>query len=63
MIRAVTNLKAAGKTTFLCLSSSNTVFIATILEVRPIALMTTALPLYAGQEIDRPIPRDRHQPS
>jgi len=32
MIRAVTNLKAAGKTTFLCLSSSNTVFISTILK-------------------------------
>lgn len=63
MIRAVTNLKAAGKTTFLCLSSSNTVFISTILEVCSIFSTTTALPLYAGQKINRLIPRDRHQPS
>ncbi|KAF8740794.1 hypothetical protein AX14_007170 [Amanita brunnescens Koide BX004] len=32
MVRAVTNLKAAGKTTFLCLSNSNSIFISTILE-------------------------------
>jgi len=32
MVRGVTNLKAEGKTTFLCLSNSNTVFISTILE-------------------------------
>jgi len=32
MVRAVKNLKAAGKTTFLCLSNSNSIFISTILE-------------------------------
>ncbi|KAF8813816.1 hypothetical protein BYT27DRAFT_7220167 [Phlegmacium glaucopus] len=32
MVRAVTNLKAGGKTTFLCLSNANSVFISTILE-------------------------------
>lgn len=34
MIRAVTRLKAAGKTTFLCLSNANSVFISTILEAK-----------------------------
>jgi hypothetical protein len=33
MKRAVTSLKAKGETTFLCLSNSNQVYIATILEV------------------------------
>lgn len=33
MKRAVTNLKARGDTTFLCLSNSNEVYIGTILEV------------------------------
>jgi len=32
MIRAVKKLKDEGKTTFLCLSSANTVFISTVLE-------------------------------
>ncbi|KAJ3514120.1 hypothetical protein NLJ89_g2566 [Agrocybe chaxingu] len=32
MVRAVTGLKAGGKTTFLCLSNANSVFISTILE-------------------------------
>lgn len=32
MVRAVKNLKAAGKTTFLCLSNANSIFISTILE-------------------------------
>jgi len=32
MVRAVSNLKVAGKTTFLCLSNSNSVFISTILQ-------------------------------
>ncbi|KIK67245.1 hypothetical protein GYMLUDRAFT_37327 [Collybiopsis luxurians FD-317 M1] len=32
MIRAVTKLKARGKTTFLCLSNANSVFISTILK-------------------------------
>ncbi|KIM45229.1 hypothetical protein M413DRAFT_441912 [Hebeloma cylindrosporum] len=32
MVRAVTNLKARGKTTFLCLSNANSVFITTILK-------------------------------
>jgi pyridoxal phosphate phosphatase PHOSPHO2 len=32
MVRAVTKLKAADNTTFLCLSNANTVFIPTILE-------------------------------
>ncbi|EEB92386.1 hypothetical protein MPER_09113 [Moniliophthora perniciosa FA553] len=32
MVRAVTNLKARGKTTFLCLSNANSVFISTILK-------------------------------
>ncbi|KAF9482166.1 hypothetical protein BDN70DRAFT_802182 [Pholiota conissans] len=32
MIRAVTELKARGETTFLCLSNSNTTFISTILK-------------------------------
>ncbi|KAF8623090.1 hypothetical protein AX15_006501 [Amanita polypyramis BW_CC] len=32
MVRAVKNLKAAGNTTFLCLSNSNSVFISTILQ-------------------------------
>lgn len=36
MARAVTNLKAKSnpKTTFLCLSNANSVFITTILKVR-----------------------------
>ena len=34
MIRAVKDLKAQGKTTFLCLSNENEVFIKTILKVR-----------------------------
>ena len=34
MIRAVKDLKAQGKTTFLCLSNANEVFIKTILKVR-----------------------------
>lgn len=33
MKRAVTNLKARGDSTFLCLSNSNEVYIGTILEV------------------------------
>jgi pyridoxal phosphate phosphatase PHOSPHO2 len=33
MVRGVLNLKAGGKTTFLCLSNANSVFISTILEV------------------------------
>lgn len=32
MVRAVTNLKAGGRTTFLCLSNANSVFISTILQ-------------------------------
>ncbi|ESK96559.1 hypothetical protein Moror_6779 [Moniliophthora roreri MCA 2997] len=32
MVRAVTNLKARGKTTFLCLSNANSMFISTILK-------------------------------
>ncbi|KAL9711589.1 hypothetical protein Ac2012v2_004660 [Leucoagaricus gongylophorus] len=32
MIRAVTNLNSRGKTTFLCLSNSNSIFISTILN-------------------------------
>ena len=32
MVRAVTKLKEAGNTTFLCLSNANSVFISTILE-------------------------------
>ncbi|KAJ3791063.1 phosphatase phospho-type [Lentinula aff. detonsa] len=32
MIRAVSNLKSRGKTTFLCLSNANSVFISTILK-------------------------------
>lgn len=32
MVRGVTNLRARGKTTFLCLSNSNSVFISTILK-------------------------------
>jgi len=32
MIRAVTELKEAGNTTFLCISNANSVFISTILE-------------------------------
>jgi len=32
MVRGVLNLKAGGKTTFLCLSNANSVFISTILE-------------------------------
>ncbi|KDR75193.1 hypothetical protein GALMADRAFT_98443 [Galerina marginata CBS 339.88] len=32
MVRAVTNLKNKGETTFLCLSNANSVFISTILE-------------------------------
>jgi len=32
MVRAVTSLKARGKTTFLCLSNANSVFITTILK-------------------------------
>jgi pyridoxal phosphate phosphatase PHOSPHO2 len=32
MVRAVTNLQARGKTTFLCLSNANSVFISTILK-------------------------------
>jgi len=32
MIRAVTNLKSRGKTTFLCLSNANSVFISTVLR-------------------------------
>ncbi|TFK73909.1 hypothetical protein BDN72DRAFT_834235 [Pluteus cervinus] len=32
MIRAVTDLKAKGNTTFLCISNANSVFISTILE-------------------------------
>jgi len=32
MVRAVKNLKAAGQTTFLCLSNANSIFISTILE-------------------------------
>ncbi|KIL65941.1 hypothetical protein M378DRAFT_161584 [Amanita muscaria Koide BX008] len=32
MARGVTNLKAGGKTTFLCLSNSNSIFISTILK-------------------------------
>ncbi|KXN91031.1 Inorganic pyrophosphatase 1 [Leucoagaricus sp. SymC.cos] len=34
MVRGVSNLKARGKTTFLCLSNANSVFISTILEER-----------------------------
>ncbi|KAF9529199.1 phosphatase phospho-type [Crepidotus variabilis] len=34
MVRAVTKLKSGGKTTFLCLSNANSVFISTILEAR-----------------------------
>ncbi|CAA7261725.1 unnamed protein product [Cyclocybe aegerita] len=34
MVRAITNLKAGGKTTFLCLSNANSVFISTILEAK-----------------------------
>jgi pyridoxal phosphate phosphatase PHOSPHO2 len=39
MIRGVKKLKAAAKpqTTFLCLSSANTVFISTILEVSTVS--------------------------
>jgi pyridoxal phosphate phosphatase PHOSPHO2 len=33
MVRAITNLKAAGKTTFFCLSNANSVYISTILKV------------------------------
>lgn len=44
MIRAITNLKAAGKTTFFCLSNANSVYISTILKVRvPGATLTRAL--------------------
>ncbi|KAJ7446267.1 phosphatase phospho-type [Mycena galericulata] len=32
MVRAITNLKAAGKTTFFCLSNANSVYISTILK-------------------------------
>lgn len=35
MKRAVTDLKAKGDTTFLCLSNSNEIYISTILEVCP----------------------------
>lgn len=38
MKRAVTNLKARGDTTFLCLSNSNEVYIGTILEVSCVAV-------------------------
>lgn len=34
MVRGVSKLKAAGKTTFFCLSNANEVFIKTILKVR-----------------------------
>ncbi|KAF8160790.1 phosphatase phospho-type [Crassisporium funariophilum] len=34
MVRAVSKLKADGKTTFLCLSNANSVFISTILEAK-----------------------------
>ncbi|KAF8894026.1 phosphatase phospho-type [Infundibulicybe gibba] len=34
MVRAVTALKAGGKTTFFCLSNANAVFISTILEAK-----------------------------
>lgn len=33
MARAITNTKAAGRTTFFCLSNANAVFISTILKV------------------------------
>jgi hypothetical protein len=43
MIRGVKALKAAinPQTNFLCLSSSNTVFISTILEVRAIGRLSS----------------------
>jgi hypothetical protein len=42
MIRAVKKLKAEGKTTFLCLSSANTVYISTVLEVNKKFIDTTS---------------------
>jgi pyridoxal phosphate phosphatase PHOSPHO2 len=33
MVRAITNLKAGRKTTFLCLSNANIIFIMTVFKV------------------------------
>ncbi|KAJ7217861.1 phosphatase phospho-type [Mycena pura] len=39
MIRAITNLKAAGKTSFLCLSNANSVYISVILKEKGLDAM------------------------
>ncbi|KAJ3567578.1 hypothetical protein NP233_g6269 [Leucocoprinus birnbaumii] len=43
MVRAVTNLKARGETTFLCLSNSNSVFISTILKEKKLESLFTEI--------------------
>lgn len=43
MVRGVTNLKAGGKTTFLCLSNSNSVFISTILNDKSLETLFTEI--------------------
>ncbi|KAF5393417.1 hypothetical protein D9757_000725 [Collybiopsis confluens] len=43
MVRAVTDLKARGNTTFLCLSNANSVFISTILEEKKLQSLFTEI--------------------
>ncbi|KAJ7680558.1 phosphatase phospho-type [Mycena polygramma] len=43
MVRAITNLKAVGKTTFFCLSNANSVYISTILKEKGLDAMFTEI--------------------
>lgn len=65
MVRAVTNLKSRGKTTFLCLSNANSVFISTVLKVNNYSCLAIRSNVTAalGKRLGYFIRRDHNEPS